>query len=430
MTVEEFERHFRSTFEKFVGSKIVVALSGGADSVALLHLLHTADLDLELLGAHVHHGTRGSEADDDAEFCERLCFELGVPCVLRKLLQLPPGPEGRESTWRRARYAALSEVASQWGADAVATGHQRDDIAEGVLVQLLRGAGPRAMAGIECTRDNLIRPLLPWSHDDLCSWLADQGATWREDSSNSSPNHLRNRVRHEVLPILEAVSPAVRRHLVHLAKTLAEDESSLSGHVAGLAQWIDPWHPDGGIPIPGIASLDPALRLRWLHAQAEKTGIGRVTRRQGELLNLLLTAEVRAVTLAGRWVLRRAGGHLWLEPPCEPPSFELDLEPGRKADLPIPGWTASYGPAAQATATSAWRFACQPCQRLCLRSSRGDDRLPDGEAVRAVLKRTVPRHLRRSWPMLCSGAKILWIPGVGDDTGSSGSEWIVEVMRT
>lgn len=430
MTVEEFERHFRSAFAAFVGSKIVVALSGGADSVALLHLLHRSDLGLELIGAHVHHGTRGSEAEDDAAFCERLCLELDIPFALHHLPPLSPGPEGRESTWRRARYTALNEVASRWGADAVATGHQRDDIAEGVLVQLLRGAGPRAMAGIECTRDNLIRPLLAWSHDDLCRWLTDQDMTWREDSSNSSPNHLRNRVRHEVLPMLEAVSPAVRRHLVHLAKTLAEDESSLGGQVTRRAQWIDPWHPDGGVPIQSVVSLDPALRLRWLHAQAEKAGIGRVTRRQGELLTLLLAAEVRAVTLAGRWVLRRASGRLWLEPPREPPWFELDLEPGRRAALPIPGWTAYYGPAAQTTATSGWRFPCKPAQNLCLRSSRAGDRLADGVVVRAALKRTLPRHLRGSWPMLCSGAKILWIPGVGDDTGSSGSEWIVEVMRT
>lgn len=430
MTLEEFERHFRSTFGALVGAKIVVALSGGADSVALLHLLHRSDLGLELVAVHVHHGIRGLEADEDVVFCEQLCNGLDIPFVLRSLSPLGPGPEGRESTWRLARYTALAEIASERGADAIATGHQSDDIAEGVLVQLLRGAGPRAMAGIDERLGKLARPLLPWSHDDLCQWLSDHGNTWREDSSNSSPNHLRNRVRHEVLPFLEGISPSARRHLIRLSQTLAEDERCLGSNLAKRAHWIDPWHPAGGVAFQSIAALDPALRIRWLHAQAERSSIGRVTRRQGELLHRLLDGEIRAITLAGRWVLLRARGQLWLESPYEVPPFEAGLEPGRTTSLPIPGWAASYGPTDDLKPARGWNFPCRQDQQLTLRSPRPGDRLADGVSVRALLKTQIPRHLRRSWPMLCSGAKILWIPGVGNDTGSSGSEWIVEVMRT
>ncbi len=170
------------------------------------------------------------------------------------------------------------------------------------------------------------------------------------------------------------------------------------------------------------------------HSMAPRSGravsIGRVTRRQGELLHLLLAGETRAVTLAGRWVLRKANSQLWLEPPQQPPPFVMDLEPGRRTTLPISGWMAFYGPTAEASPSSTWRYPCQPGQGLALRSAQVGDRLTNGAAVRTIFKNKVPRHLRRSWPILCCGAKILWIPGVGNDTGSSGSEWIVEVMRT
>lgn len=430
MDLEEFKRHFRSTFGAFLGTKIVVALSGGADSVALLHLLLDSDLALELVAAHVHHGTRGLEANEDAAYCEQLCNGLGITFVLHHLSEMSSGPEGQEATWRKARYRALRTIASGCAADAIATGHQKDDVAEGVLVQILRGAGPRALAGIAARQGDLLRPLLPWSHNELCRWLTDHDTTWREDSSNASPVHLRNRVRHEALPALEAVEPSARRHLVRLSRTLAMDEAYFTTLLDQYAKWIDPWHPGGGVAIKSIADLDPALRVRWLHAQAARAAIGRVTHRQGELLRQLLSGQIRAITLAGRWVLRRAGSRLWLEPPSETGRFEYELEPGQTTDLPLPGWAVSYRPGPSNLVTSNWAFPCRPGRRFTIRSVQPGDLFADGSKVSSLLRRKLPKHLRRSWPILCDDAKILWIPGVEQDTGSSTGEWIVEVMRS
>ncbi len=323
MSLDAFPRHFAESFPDLLGARLVVALSGGADSVALLHLLRDPALGLELHAVHVHHGVRGTEADADAAFCRDLAAGLGISFDLVHLRPPERLPEGREASWRRLRYEALGTVARTGGAAAVATGHHRDDVAEGVLVQLLRGAGPRALAGIAARGPgNVVRPLLPWGRGELESWLRARGIPWREDSSNASPEHLRNVVRHRVLPFLEELAPALRRHLVALAGRLADDEAFLSSELARRAAWIDPWDPEGGIPVETLAALPRALLGRWLHAQVERSGIGRATRRQAELLEEMLhRGRPGAVTLAGRWRLRRAAGRVWLEPPAPLPTY-------------------------------------------------------------------------------------------------------------
>jgi tRNA(Ile)-lysidine synthase len=436
MTRDEFERHFRATFPNLLGGKVVIALSGGADSVALLHLMRGEALGLELEAAHVHHGVRGREADDDAAFCENLCAQLETPF---HLLRLEPDIDlavGREAAWRRARYRLLLALASELGATAVATGHQRDDIAEGVLVQLLRGGGPRALAGIAtATATGTIRPLLPWSRTELTSWLRRHGLRWCEDSTNRDLQHLRNRVRHHILPDLELVSPGLRNHLLHLADVLAGDEGWFAEDLRARALWIDPWEPDGGVAVDAVRGLPLPLRSRWLHAQAARIGISRVTRRQCDLLERLVDrGQPRAVSLGGRWRLRLARRRLWLEPPDELPHYSHTLKVGVWKRLPLPGWRIRV--AADPSDSSAdlrWSFRLPEGARLEVRSPRCDDRvLIDGVSVsaRKVLARALPRHLRRAWPLCCDSDRILWIPGVWQSPEESPrASHVVEVMR-
>jgi tRNA(Ile)-lysidine synthase len=346
MPLTGFTEHFLATFPDLVGRKVLVALSGGADSVALLHLLRETSLDLEIEAVHVNHGVRGEEAARDASFCRGLCSGLGVAFHLLTIDPNAPLEAGREGTWRRLRYHAMLDLKNKNRFNALATGHHRDDIAEGVVVQLLRGGGPRALSGIEDKNtDAIIRPLLPWSRRELRQWLEDRGIGWREDSSNLDTDHLRNRVRLDVLPGLESVSPSVRDHLVHLAETLAADEAHLASELALRAQWIDPWDPDGGVPIPAVQALAPPIRTRWLHAQTARIGVTRVTRRQAGLFQTMIEdGTPRAVTLGGRWRLRTAGGRLWLEPPTVVDPFDHPLSVGETIELPIPGWQITFAP--------------------------------------------------------------------------------------
>ncbi len=433
MTLAEFPEHFRRSFPRLQSQRIVVALSGGADSVALLHLLADPSLGLDLVAAHVHHGIRGAEADADAAFCAQLCERLGVPFHLLHLTPPVSPAEGREAAWRVARYRLLDELAGRLGAVAVATAHHRDDVAEGVLVQLLRGAGVRALAGIAEVRGRVVRPLLPWSRADLVHWLESHGLGWREDSSNRDLTHLRNRVRHEVLPALEGISPRLREHLVRLAAALAADEEALTEALSQRARLIDPWDPSGGVPLGEIAALPEALRQRWLHAAAAAVGVGRVSHRQLELLTRLLNSgEPRAVALAGRWRLRLAGGRLWLEPPVAPPPCSLTLTPGSAHALPLPGWEARLVTPAEADPGARWRLSLGEGAAY-LRSPRPGDVTGSGDSARALaplLAAHLPRHLRRAWPLLVEDGTITWVPGVwrGPGAGSKGAQ-VLEVRR-
>jgi tRNA(Ile)-lysidine synthase len=194
---KDFVTHFQRAFPNLMGSRVLVALSGGADSVALLHLLADPSLGLELEAAHVHHGARRAEADRDAAFCRELCERLAIPFhLLRLAVELAPR-EGREAAWRRLRYRALLELAAQCSIGAVATAHHRDDIAEGVIMQLLRGAGTRALAGIAAATDaGIFRPLLPWRRLEIS---VAAGTASLDRAAQRRPWPPRNRVRHVVL---------------------------------------------------------------------------------------------------------------------------------------------------------------------------------------------------------------------------------------
>ena len=436
MDLAEFPLHFLATFPEVVGRRVLVALSGGPDSVALLHLLGHPDLGLDLEAVHIHHGTRGAEADGDAAFCEELCRELGVPFHLRRIPPMASMPSGREGTWRRHRYQILLELMEERKAASVATGHHRDDVAEGVLVQLMRGGGPRALSGIATTSpEGLIRPLLKWTRRDIIEYLGRVDADWREDSSNLDLQFLRNRVRHEVLPDLEGWSPSLRRHLVHLAATLASDEAFLAEELAARASWIDPWEPDGGVAVTAIRDLPAPLRTRWLHAQASRIGLDRVTRRQTELFEeLIATGRPRAVTLGRRWRIRLARHRLWLEPPQPPQPFVFDLVAGETIKLPLPGWCVRFG--ARDTPPDGLRWSYHPPQGVYLkiRTARTSDRIEIDDArvrVSRVLARAMPRHLRRAWPVFCEDDRIYWIPGVWQDPEASDRDGpVVEVTRS
>ncbi len=433
MPLDTFSEHFAAAFPDLTREKVLVALSGGADSVALLHLMHGITPALRVEAAHVHHGIRGDEADQDARFCAELAAALDVPFHLLRIHPPDPAPSGREATWRELRYRALIELKARIGAAALATAHHRDDVAEGVLVQLLRGGGPRALSGIaERTAGGVIRPLLPWSRCELRSWLRCRGLPWCDDSSNLSPDHLRNRVRLELLPHMAELSPSIRDHLVELAGALAAAEDHLADELIAAALWIEPWDPDGGVERSRVASLSPALRARWLHAQAARVGIRRVTRSQSGLFAAMLEDSTpRAVTLERRWVLRLVRGRLWLEPPQKIPPWEIVLAPGETRPLPLPGWQIRVG--AAVAGDRRWCHAPRAGRKLSVRSPRPGDRIEGvGRAgdVAAALSRRLPRHLRRAWPVFCEDDRICWIPGVWQPRADvrRGSH-VVEVTR-
>ncbi len=209
------------------GDRVAVAVSGGADSVALLDLLdltrrwHQGRLEV----VTVDHGLRDGSADD-AAFVWELARSRGLPCTWVSL-GLRAGAS--EAECRDARYRALDALS----ADHVALAHHRDDLAETVLLHLVRGTGVRGLVGMRWRRGRYVRPLLDVARDDLRRWLRWRELSWREDPTNSDPGRLRNRLRHEVLPLLEDLRPgavaAVARSALRTADELSAQAPATSG---------------------------------------------------------------------------------------------------------------------------------------------------------------------------------------------------------
>lgn len=217
------------------GGRVLAALSGGADSVALSLLLAEAAATggYVLAGlVHVNHGFRGEASEEDERFCRALAVTIGVPITVERVdVGALARAEGisPEHAGHRARYAVYERVAAEGRADRLATGHTRDDLAETVLLRLVRGAGPGALAGIRPRAGHVVRPLLGVSRQELREYLARRGQPYREDESNRDLRMTRNRVRHRLLPLLaREFSPAIAATLAREA-TIARAE----------ADWID-----------------------------------------------------------------------------------------------------------------------------------------------------------------------------------------------
>ncbi len=214
----------RSTIAKYdmlrAGETVVVGVSGGADSVACLHLLcELKELALNVVAAHVNHGLRGQESKRDADFVEALAREKGLECELFEADAAGYASDqglSLEEAGRVIRYGFFAQISEKYSGAKIATAHTFDDQAETVLMRLIRGSGPKGLAGIPPVgKGGVIRPLIEARKSDLKIYLNERGAQWLEDSTNLNPNFLRNRIRHELIPVLERYNPSIKQKLVN-----------------------------------------------------------------------------------------------------------------------------------------------------------------------------------------------------------------------
>jgi tRNA(Ile)-lysidine synthase len=412
-----------------VGGSVLLAVSGGADSTALL--VGTAQvcepLALRVEVATLDHGLR-PEAQAEVQAVVRLAARWGLPCHVIPL-HLSPG-SGVEARAREARYSALESLRRERGLQVVATAHTASDQAETLLMRLVRGTALRGAAGIHRARPFLVRPLLERTREEVEAFLAGEGLSFVTDPMNRDPAFLRTRIRHEVLPVLaRAAGFPVAPRLAAFARLAAEDEALLSGLADGA--WGRLSLADGSLDAVGVRALEPPLRRRVLARLLAEAG---AEVDEASLARVLKAVETgRAVTLGGGQArgglqLRTTGGRVRCvrreTATGEPlPALVLAGE-GASGVQPGTGWAFTVAPEPPPPGTLGLPLPEETRWPLTVRTRRPGDRVKGPAGSRklqdVLVDRRVPAERRDVLPVVTdAGQTVLWVPGVWNSTSAA-----------
>jgi len=416
------------------GSRIGVAVSGGADSVALLHVLQRLAQDREwsLQVLHFNHQLRGAESDEDCRFVETLAASLGLPCRVGAAdVRAASAGANLEQTARQLRYGFFRQMRMRHRLDAVATGHTATDQAETVMMRLLRGAAPDSLAGIRPVNDGwIVRPLLEVTRDQVRAWLRAEGLGWREDSSNAENCYDRNRLRGEILPLLrERWNPKAEYALARLARLAARDEAYWRVVVDMAWKTIAAPHRYGVVlNAKRLRAEHPAIQARLL-----KRACLEVADAAPRLTNEHIDGLLRLVAQPeGNGRLSLPGLNAWR-------SFSqillyeqvVTISQPEPVTLCVPGRAAldSTGPEIEARRAeisadaynedSSWLDGSLAPGPFRLRPWRMGDRCgPAGQRRESSLhvflqRRRIPAWERISWPVLEWQGQVVWARGLG-----------------
>ena len=288
------------------GSRILCAVSGGADSMCLLHWLNELreTYGFALFAAHFEHGLRGEESLRDAEFTAEQCRRLGISCSVghgNVSAYAEQQHLGTEDAARTLRYRFLEETADQLNCDRIATAHNLNDNAETVLMNLCRGAGTRGLAGIPPVRDRLIRPLLQTSREEIEEYLTQHGIPHIEDSSNRTDSYTRNRIRHQMIPLLIRENPSFLKAIGRTTEILREDDACLCREAEAF---LHTYEDNGTIPAKRLMELEPAVAVRVIRLLC---GSGVSLERAQALLAFAKGTERGVLEIPGRKIRREHG---------------------------------------------------------------------------------------------------------------------------
>lgn len=448
--VEALAREIRDRGLLRAGDRVGVAVSGGADSVALLRALHglRQELGVVLTALHFHHGIRGAEADKDEVFVAELAQKLGIECVIGRG-DVPQhaklSRQSEETAARELRYRFFESVVKSGAVDLVATAHTMDDQAETMLMRLIRGAGLRGLAGIHSVKDGrrYVRPMLGILRSEVEAYLRKLKQEWREDATNQEPKHFRNRLRHELLPHMKELNPNVVEVLARTASVAQAEEEYWAAEVARLLPLVLlPGKPTRGggrrssrseeavaFDLERLAKHPPAVQRRLLLQVLRQSGVDADSEHVESLLELA-RGQAKAAALPGGWRGVRNFRELRLEKASGPPT----VGGGYEHPLPVPGEAAieeikllvrarlehvrpgdeGYN-SGQVTGELLLRDGLTG--PLTVRNWRTGDRFWAGNSkspkkVQDVLQQLkVPVGERRSWPVVALGEEIIWVRG-------------------
>jgi tRNA(Ile)-lysidine synthase len=434
------EIQVRKTIEQFnmlvTGEHVLVAVSGGADSTALLLCLHklASDLSLSLTAAHLNHRIRGAEADEDQDFVGKMCADLGIPFVseiIEVKQRAAKAKQNLEEYARAVRYDFLRRVADRVNAQKIAVGHNLNDQAETALFRFIRGSGLEGLSSIHPVLDGIaIRPLLECTRDSIQQYLKQQNAPYREDSSNMDLRYARNRIRRELMPYLEKsfnprLVPIIAREVFLIRETWSFIESLAVEAYQNLHCLTD-----NGIllKVDNLLKLHPALQKQVLR-QALKACLGSLRGIASvhiqSILSLCATGrsgdQIRIPH--GSIVVRQFDSlRIIARPAPANPSFSCKFEiPGQcrasEIDATFRCMTCSAPSLKMMRENRSTQAYLKPSRLppfLLIRSRMPGDRYggPGHRKVKKMLiDNKIPQLLRPTLPMIVAGNDVIWIPG-------------------
>lgn len=423
------------------GETVLVAVSGGADSVSLLHILAglAPKLGIKTVAVHMNHCIRGKASDGDALFVKKLARSVNVPFEAGRS-DVPRRARRKgisiEMAAREARYEFFRRTAGRFGAETVATAHTADDQAETVLLKLARGAGPVGLGGMDFETSlgglRVVRPMLEVSRDQVLKFLKSRNISWREDETNEDISYLRNNVRHKILPLLEsALNPSLRSALLRTAEVLRDENRWLEELAAQTFKRCV--NDDGSLDCTGLlkcctAEVRRVVRM-WLVARGvvpEQLDFDSVAR----VLALVERAGGRTEVAGGWCVIKRYGklSALKTGDKLHMKDFKVALNVPGETILPDPGYRivvekadgfvkekpcgVGVFPAGGAISASA-----AGRRKIYVRSWRAGDRMkPLGLRGSKKLQdifvdEKTPLEQRGAVPVFECGGEIVWIPG-------------------
>ncbi len=387
------------------GERIICAVSGGADSMALLWGLYLLreKVSFTLEAAHFNHHLRQEASDRDAAFVKEFCERFDIPFHLGQA-QVQKGEKGLEAAAREARYGYFRTLGGK-----IATAHTADDNAETVLLHLVRGTGLKGLGAIAPVGENLIRPMLQVTRQEVLTFLEEYHIPHVEDASNAEDDFLRNRLRHQVMPLLQQENPRLSQNLSAMAQRLRQDAKLLED-LTEKAYTDD---------VQTLRQMEKPLRSRVLERLLKENGVKEPSARHMELAEALVFSKTPSAKAAfpGGVTMTRNYGKLEVLKESTLLEERLVQIPGI-TPLPELGLRLVCQPAEEIRNTKAL-FTLQPQGTVKLRCRKAGDemRLPGGtkSLKRAFVDAKIPAHRRLMLPVLEDEAGILGVYGLGAD---------------
>ena len=386
------------------GDHIICAVSGGADSMALLWSMYLLQdkLGIRLSAAHYNHGLRGAESDEDEAFVRNFCDRYDIPLYVGAGC-VTAGEKGLEAAAREARYAFFATLDGK-----IATAHTADDNAETVLLHLIRGTGLKGLGGIAPVRQNILRPMLNVTRQEVLELLEEYAVAYRTDSSNHTDAFLRNRLRHHVMPLLKEENPRLAENLSAMAQTLRQDEAVLQELASGSCDQVS-----------RLREMPGALRSRALEALLRQSGVREPERSHIALAESLVFSQNPSAQarFPGNVTLQRCYDTLIVVDPHQGPAPAIIACPG-VTELPQWGIRVRCVPA-EAQTNLPHAFTAAPVGTVWIRSRQSGDciRLSGGTKTlkKLYIDRKIPAYQRPRIPVLADDSGILGIDGIGAD---------------